>query len=168
LNSKPSKSEKKREYLALQALGEQLIGLSREQLDSIALDDRLREAVLVAQSIRSHGALRRQKQLIGKLMRSVDAAPIEDALTSLGRNDHEAKRIFRTAEEWRDRLVRNPDTALAEFVEWSGANDPAVSECVRDLGAAGDDRARKTARRRLFRAIHSQIERKVQNEASSS
>jgi ribosome-associated protein len=168
LNSKPSKSAKKREYLALQALGERLIGLTQEQLDGISLDDRLRDAVLDAQSMRSHGALRRQKQLIGKLMRGVDPAPIEAALASLGQEDREARRIFRDAEQWRDRIVRDPGAALAEFVEWSGATDPAVEQCVRSLAAAVDDRARKTATRGLFRAIHSQIRRKMQRDASSS
>ena len=168
MNSKPSKSAKKREYLALQALGERLIGLTQEQLDGISLDDRLRDAVLDAQSMRSHGALRRQKQLIGKLMRGVDPAPIEAALASLGREDREARRIFRDAEQWRDRIVRDPGAALAEFVEWSGATDPAVEQCVRSLAAAVDDRARKTATRGLFRAIHSQIRRKMQRDASSS
>ena len=64
---KPSKSALKREYLALQALGEQLIDLSAEQLASLSLDERLLEEVQKAQGIQSHGALRRQKQLIGKL-----------------------------------------------------------------------------------------------------
>ena len=168
MNSKPSKSAKKREYLALQALGERLIDLTPEQLDDIDLDDRLRDAVMAAKSMRSHGALRRQKQLIGKLMRSADAEPIEAALISLGREGHEARRLFRDAEDWRDRIVRSPRAALGEFVEWSGAADPAVEKCVEALESAVGDSARKTAKRNLFRAIHSQIERKMQRDASSS
>jgi len=76
---KPSKSARKREQLELQALGEQLIGLSADELSALPIDERLREAVIAAAKIRSHGALRRQKQLIGKLMRHCDPEPIRHA-----------------------------------------------------------------------------------------
>ena len=166
--SKPSKSAKKREHLALQALGEQLLGLTREQLDEIDLDERLKDAVLAAREMRSHGALRRQKQLIGKLMRSVDAAPIEAALALLGRADREARRIFHDAERWRDRILREPGIALSAFLEWTGAPAPAVEECVRSVQHASGDRDLKSAKRRLFRAIHAEVAQKMQRDASSS
>ncbi len=83
---KPSKSAKKREYLALQKLGEELIALKPSDLDSLPLDDELREAIIDAQKMKSHGALRRQKQYIGKLMRHVDAEPLSKAFSSLRHN----------------------------------------------------------------------------------
>ncbi len=83
--AKPSKSARKREYLALQKLGEELLTLRDSDLQQIELDDDLLNAVLEARRIRSHGALRRQKQYIGKLMRSVDPAPIRAALERVRR-----------------------------------------------------------------------------------
>ena len=166
--SKPSKSARKREHLALQALGEQLIGLTPEQLDGIDLDERLKDAVLAARGMRSHGALRRQKQLIGKLMRSVDPAPIEAALALLGRDEREARRIFRDAERWRDRIVTEAEIALPEFLHWTGSAAPDVEECVRAVRRAGGDRDLKSAKRRLFRAIHAELVQKMQKDASSS
>jgi len=80
---KPSKSAKKREYLALQKLGEDLIGLNEPDLRKMELDEGLLEAVLEARRIKSRGALRRQKQYIGKLMRHVDPEPIRAAMTRL-------------------------------------------------------------------------------------
>ncbi|MGB5490310.1 MAG: ribosome biogenesis factor YjgA [Woeseiaceae bacterium] len=80
---KPSKSAKKREYLALQKLGEDLIGLNEPDLRKMELDEDLLEAVLEARRIKSRGALRRQKQYIGKLMRHVDPEPIRAAMTRL-------------------------------------------------------------------------------------
>ena len=67
---KPSKSARKREQLELQQLGERLIDLSADELEALPIDERLRDAVLAASKMRAHGALRRQKQLIGKLMRT--------------------------------------------------------------------------------------------------
>jgi ribosome-associated protein len=78
---KPSKSARKREFLALQKLGEQLIALKESDLRQIGLDEDLLEAVLDARQIKSHSALRRQKQYIGKIMRHVDPEPIRSAIT---------------------------------------------------------------------------------------
>ena len=83
--SKPSKSARKREYLALQKLGEQLVSLRESELLSMPLDEDLLEAVQEARRIKAHGALRRQKQYIGKLMRHVDPEPITAALERLRR-----------------------------------------------------------------------------------
>ena len=84
---KPSKTARKREHLALQELGERLIGLSADELSRMAVDDELRDAVLAASEMKAHGALRRQKQLIGKLMRHIDAIPIRQALAARTHND---------------------------------------------------------------------------------
>jgi len=82
---KPSKSARKREYIALQKLGEELITLKESDLDSLPLDDNLRDAVLEARQIKAHGALRRQKQYIGKLMRHIDPEPIRAEMAKLRR-----------------------------------------------------------------------------------
>ena len=83
--SKPSKSARKREFLALQKLGEQLIALTEPDLRQIGLDDELLEAVLDAREIKAHSALRRQKQYIGKIMRRVDPEPIRAAIARLSK-----------------------------------------------------------------------------------
>jgi ribosome-associated protein len=82
---KPSKSARKREYLALQKLGEELITLKASEIDSLPLDENLREAVMEAQQIKPHGALRRQKQYIGKLMRHIDPEPLRAEMAKLRR-----------------------------------------------------------------------------------
>lgn len=80
---KPSKSARKREFLALQKLGEELIALHESDLREMGLDEELLEAVLDARQIKSHGALRRQKQYIGKIMRQIDPEPIRAAMKRL-------------------------------------------------------------------------------------
>lgn len=80
---KPSKSAKKREFLALQKLGEELIALKETDLRKLGLDEDLLDAVLDAHKIKSRGALRRQKQYIGKIMRHVDPEPVRAALARL-------------------------------------------------------------------------------------
>lgn len=85
-DTKPSKSARKRAYLALQKLGEELITLRESDLQAMPLEEELRDAVLEARRIKAHGALRRQKQYIGKLMGRIDPEPIREALERLRRN----------------------------------------------------------------------------------
>ena len=82
-DDRPSKSQLKREMTALQDLGEELVALSTDQLKKIDMPDDLREALREAQRISSHGALRRQYQFIGKLMRSIDPEPLRQALDEI-------------------------------------------------------------------------------------
>lgn len=64
-----SKSEIKRDAEVLKKLGAELVALSKTQLERIPLDEQLLEAILLAQKIKREG-LRRQLQLIGKLLRA--------------------------------------------------------------------------------------------------
>ncbi len=79
----PSRSQRKREALALQQLGVALTQLRAAQLALLPLPEGLLEAIREAQQLRSRAALARQQQFIGKLMRQLDPAPIEQALQSL-------------------------------------------------------------------------------------
>ncbi|HWG77119.1 MAG TPA: ribosome biogenesis factor YjgA [Steroidobacteraceae bacterium] len=81
---RPSRSQRKREALALQRLGVALTRLTPTQLAMLPpLPDELLEAVLEARRLRSRAALARQQQYIGRIMRQVDAVPIERALQAL-------------------------------------------------------------------------------------
>jgi ribosome-associated protein len=165
LNSKPSKSARKRDYLALQELGEQLIELSVERLQGIGLEEDLYDAVLAARSISSHGALRRQKQLIGKIMRRVDPEPIRAALEAFGKNDRADKQIFREAEGWRDRIAMGGAEDLDAWFTRIGLRNESLEKEVRNLRRAHDDRARKQAKRNIFREIHKDLVDEMQKRA---
>jgi len=75
-----SKTKKKKEALSLQALGEQLVTLSAEQLRQIDLPEKIFNAVTLAKTIKKHGARDRQMQYIGTLMRKCDPTPVQEAL----------------------------------------------------------------------------------------
>ena len=152
--SKPSKSARKREQLELQQLGEQLLDFSVEELNALPIDERLREAALAASTMRAHGALRRQKQLIGKLMRSCDPEPVRRAVAARAASDGRAKRVFADAERWRDRIVAEGSDAVRSFCDQSGASAAALDELLASIRSAPSDRVEKSLRRRLFREVH--------------
>ena len=83
LDERPSKSSRKRAAHAAQALGERLIALKESDLVRLPIPENLLDAVREARRIKARGGLARQKQYIGKLMRDLDTAAIEDALQSM-------------------------------------------------------------------------------------
>jgi len=153
-DSKPSKSERKRRQLELQELGEQLIALNESELNSLSLEERLETAIRNASRITSRGALRRQKQLIGKLMRDMDPAPIQSALALLRVDEIRDKRLFAKAEKWRDRVVTDRAAALDEFAAVTGIDDAELRSLLAELEVAFNERAEKTVLRKIFRRIH--------------
>ncbi len=112
-----SKSQMKRDMLALQELGEKLIELSKDQLNQIELPEELRSAVAQAQSIKKHGAKRRQMQFIGRLMRNSDAVQIQQQLDNLTRHSALLINQLHKIEKWRDQLIENGDEALSKFLD---------------------------------------------------
>ena len=67
--------------LALQELGEELVSVDKDKLAQLGLSERLHEAIMEARSISKFGALRRQMQYIGRLMREEgDAQTIRERL----------------------------------------------------------------------------------------
>lgn len=151
----PSKSRLKREAAALQSLGEALAELPAEALDQLQLPDRLRQALEELGRISSHEARRRQKQFIGKLMRDVDPAPLEAFLEARRRPSREATRLFRQAEDWRDRLQAEGEPAVQAFLQaHPGADGEAIATAV---SAAREGRS--GAPRKLFRLVKAEVDR---------
>jgi len=80
------------------------------------LPDALDDAVRTARKIQSRGGLKRQRQLIGKIMRQIDSESIEKQLTII-KHKHDTNTVaFRKIEQWRDRLLANDTTALTEII----------------------------------------------------
>jgi ribosome-associated protein len=111
-----SKSQVKREMLALQELGEQLVDLSPNQITKIEMPQDLREAVLFAKTLKKNEALRRQMQYIGTLMRDADPEPIRKAVAEISRGRWQDIQLFRELEEWRKGLIDGNDGFLGEIV----------------------------------------------------
>ena len=76
----PSKSSRKRAALSMQKLGQHLVEMREQELSCLPLIESLREAIAEARRLTSRGALARQFQYIGKLMRNEDVPAIEAAL----------------------------------------------------------------------------------------
>jgi ribosome-associated protein len=99
--ARPSKSARKRTAHAAQNLGETLLALADEELAALPLPESLLEALRDARRIRSRAARARQRQYIGKLMRTVDPQAVRAALAErerTGRGGVATERLFRALE----------------------------------------------------------------------
>lgn len=148
---KPSKTTRKREAHALQALGEALTRQSSSSLDRLPLDPVLRNAVNSYRRLTKRLAQRRQLQFIGRLMREADAEAIAAGLAALKGGSLERKQLERLVERWHSRLVEQSDAALGLLLDTHPQVDrqhlrTLVRQCVKD---PEDEQASKTLRRFL-------------------
>lgn len=154
----PSKTQRKKEMHALQALGEELVRLRGDQLQRIELPEALREAIAFAHRVTSHEARRRHMQYVGKLMRQADADEIRRALAQVTGESRGAIALMHRAERWRDRLL-NDDDALTEFI---AAHSQADVQWLRaTIRAARREHERQQAprhARELYRWLHQRLE----------
>jgi ribosome-associated protein len=152
--SKPSKTQRKKQSHALQALGEQLVALPADKLALVPLSDSLHDAVAMAQRTRSHEGRRRQMQYIGKLMRDADADAIAQALATDSEHHRGVVTAMHSAERWRDGLI-DASLTLTDFIDRYPAGAAAPLAAL--LSSARREReAQRPPRhsRALYRELH--------------
>ncbi|HEC19392.1 MAG TPA: DUF615 domain-containing protein [Gammaproteobacteria bacterium] len=133
IEEEKSKSQIKREMHALQDLGKELVNLPKEQFERIELPEELHDAIIEARRIHQHGAHKRQLQYIGKLMRGVDADALREQVDTITGHSRQAVAALHHIERWRDRLLHDGDTALAELVtEFPDTDRQYVRQLVRN------------------------------------
>ncbi len=113
-----SKTQLKAEADAQQAIGKKLIDLPKDRLAKLTLPEALFEAIIEAKRLTANGAIRRQLQYIGRLMRDTDTAPIVEQLSRWEGKHNEENARFHLLERWRDRLISDAtgSTVLQELV----------------------------------------------------
>ena len=110
-----SKTQIKNEMNERQALGMQLTKLAPDTLKKIGLSEELLEAVLFYKKITANGALKRQAQFIGRLMRNTDPEPIQAYLNKLKGDNAEHNAAMQRLELLRERLIESDDV-LTELI----------------------------------------------------
>lgn len=153
-----SKSELKREMTALQKLAIDISKLTEGLIAQIPLPSELKKAVLEYKYMTAHGAMRRQAQYLGKLMRGVDAEPIKDAYNNIQQQHQQQSQNFHQIEIWRERLMNEGKPALTEFI--NTYPETSVQELRQLISKAIIERTqeKKTgAQKALFRYLTQQI-----------
>ena len=153
-----SKTRRKQEMHALQALGVALVELPEAQLAAMQLPDELAQAVREARSIASHEARRRQLQYIGRLMRDLDPEPIRARLQDIEGSSAAATARHRRTEQWRARLLED-DAALTEFArEHPGADLQTLRTLIRNARKEQKEGRPPRAFRDLYRVLREAVQ----------
>lgn len=144
-----SNSQLKRDAQTLTELGTKLLDLSIEQLRKFNLPDNLMDALKVAKNIKKHGALKRQKLYIGKILRGVDSKPIEAQFEMLMSPHKEDVKQFHDVEKWRDAIIEDT-SKINEFLStYPHAQRQSLSKIQRDALNANPQISSR-AKRKLF------------------
>jgi len=148
-----SKTRIKKEMLDLQAIGVELIELPESQLRKLVLSQEILNAVLEARKIKSHGAKKRQRLYVGRLMRKTDAVPIRAQLDALNSGSAQSVAAHRRLEAWREKLLAD-DEALTEFAsEFPGSDLQKVRALIRNAKREKDNGKPPHSYRELFRLL---------------
>lgn len=157
----PSRSQQRREALAVFELAERLVALKPAELQALPIPDPIREQIAQAQAISTHIAHKRQVQFLAKHMRREDeqtlAAIRAQVEHSKGASRQETA-ILHLAENWRERLLAEGDEALAQWLqEFPDSDRQHLRQLLRN---ARDERAKgkpPRAQRELLRALRTAL-----------
>ncbi len=149
-----SKSQRKRDCDTLQKISDRLLKLKPEELALIDLPDELGDALHEAHRIKSNSALKRQRQYLGKIMRTCDSDHIENQLNSIiHRNDTNTAQ-FKKIERWRDRLIEHDGEVLGEIIlEHPSLDRQHVHNLVRQAVKEASADKPPAASRKLFKYL---------------
>jgi ribosome-associated protein len=157
-----SKSQVKRECDALQKLGEQLLQLKPSELEKITLPEKLAAAVHEGRRLQARGALKRQRQYIGKLMREVDSENIKKQLSLIQhQHDYNIARAKQT-ERWRDRLLSGDNQVVTELIDaYPDIDRQHINQLVRLSKREQEAGKPPAAARKLYKYLHEISEQQV-------
>ena len=124
-----------------------------EELDKIPLDDNLQEAIFLAQRLQKE-ARRRQLQYIGKLLRSTDVEPIQEALDKIENKHLQQQIVLHKLELLRDELIEQGDTALTRLLnDYPQADRQQLRNLIRSAKKEREQNKPAKAYRELFQCL---------------
>lgn len=153
----PSRSQLRRDALAILKLAESLARLSDAQLIRIPLDETLIEEIRRTRAMHQPIARKRQTQFLAKQLRGLEDAEI-DAVRHVLDGDrlqfHRAVAAMHQLEAWRDRLIAEGDPALDEFMLGNPTADRQhLRALIRQAGVEASRKKPPRASRELFRLL---------------
>ncbi len=153
MQEEQSKTSRKKEMQALQDMGEELVELSSSRLSELELPEKLMEAVLEAKKLTQFGAIRRQMQYIGKLMREIEVDEIRAKLALWDAQSKENAAELHQVERWRSRLL-DEENAFEEFARsYPQADRTHIRNLVRSIQKDRDAGKPPKQFRALFREL---------------
>ena len=106
-----------------------LVALPKDKLAKLNLPEILSDAIYEAKRLTANGAIRRQKQYIGSLMRDIDTTHIVDQMHRWEGKHTAENAHFHMLERLRDRMIESADVVA----EWMTLHPHTDSQQLRTL-----------------------------------
>jgi ribosome-associated protein len=154
----PSKSQLKRDKLALQALAERLAGMPRAELERLNLSEATWVALDETPRIKDVRARGRHWKRIANLLEREDMAAVHALLDRAEAREREATVRLHILERWRERLIRDDEGALGELIQQCPNVDRQQLRTLIRAAQRDQARGRSEAPRKLFRFLRDLLE----------
>lgn len=121
----PTRTQQRRDALAVLALAGQLVELPPSRLDKLDLPDDVRAEIAQTRRITAHVARKRQLAYLAKIMRRHEDSAFDAVRAALGENREKQRQetaAMHRLEAMRERLLGDDEQALAELI----AEHPAI------------------------------------------
>ena len=115
----PTRTQQRRDALAVLALANQLVELPQSKLAKLELPEDVVREIANTRRITAHIARKRQLQFLAKVMRRHDTAVFDGVRAALGENRERQRQetaAMHRIEATRDRLLEDTDSALSELI----------------------------------------------------
>lgn len=152
----PSRSQERRDALAVLDLAKRLVELSDAQLAHLPLDEDLRAEVHAARRVTQQIARKRATQFLAKQLRkrADELDPIRAALEHDKDQSRRETAALHRLEQWRERLLDGGDEALSQLLgEFPQADRQQLRQLVRNTLAERKANRPPHAFRELFRVL---------------
>jgi ribosome-associated protein len=151
---RPNKTQLKVECDEMHKMGEELIALKSVDLDKIHLPEDLEKAIHEARKIKSKSGSKRQRQFIGKLIRSLDHDDISKQLEKIKHIHDTSTASFKKTELWRDRLLSDEHDAVTEIINvYPNIDRQHINQLVRQALLEKNNEKPPVAARKLFKYL---------------
>lgn len=115
----PSRSQQRREALAVLTLAGQLMELPPSRLAKLDMPEDVRREIDITRRITAHGARKRQLAFLAKVMRRYGEDEFAAVRAELGENREKQRQenaVMHRLESMRDRLIAEDESALSELI----------------------------------------------------
>jgi len=159
----PSRSQLKREALAVRDLGSELASLGAAERARVPLPDDVVEAINELNRTTKHGARKRQLGWLAKRLRNIDVQPIEAALESIRQAARANTQTLHLVEQWRDKLLGdddkpNPKRALTDFLDkYPHADSQQLRQLQRSAAKEKAENKPPKSARQLFKLVRDTV-----------
>jgi ribosome-associated protein len=152
----PSKSQLKRESLALQELGKELVEMPEGKLQEFNLPETLKNAIYEARKLTNGEAKRRHLQYIGKLMRVNDISEIQKTISKINQKSLAYRQRLKQINQWQEQIISQGAMAINDFVDrYPDADRQKLSNLKRQINREVALKKTPSAKKKLFDYIKS-------------